>query len=218
MTEPRRIAALASGGLDSCVLLADLASQAEVHPIYVQFGLTWEAEEAVALRSFIAAVNHPRIHPLTLLQTPVAPMYGDHWSMTGRGIPGADTPDSAVFLPGRNVLLLAAAGVWCSTHNAGEIAIGSLGENPFPDATPEFFADFGRVLSAGLGHQVQVLAPYRGLHKHDIIQRHRDLPLELSQTCMQPKLGVHCGACNKCHERQVAFRTAGVPDRTRYAS
>ncbi len=125
-------------------------------------------------------------------------------------MPGAGTPDSAVFLPGRNILLIGLAAVWCSTHDVGQIAIGSLGDNPFPDASPEFFADFGRVLSQGLDHQVQVVAPYRGLHKDELIRRNPHLPLELSLTCMAPKEGVHCGACNKCEERHSAFVRAGV--------
>jgi 7-cyano-7-deazaguanine synthase len=212
------VAALASGGLDSCVLIACLAQSAQVFPLYVQFGLAWEAEEQAALQAFIAAVANPRIQPVTVLQTPVAAMYGEHWSLTGRGVPDAAAPDLKVFLPGRNILLLAAAGIWCSTHGVEEVALGSLGGNPFPDATPEFFRDYGRLLSTGLGHRVEVSAPYRGMHKHDLIARHRDLPLELTLTCMAPRNGAHCGACNKCHERQTAFHTAGVPDNTRYAA
>lgn len=218
MSDPSRIAVLASGGLDSCVLIADLAAEAEVFPLYVQFGLRWEGEEQAALAAYLNALAHPNVHPATTLQTPVAPMYGEHWSVTGRGVPDADSPDSAVFLPGRNILLLAAAGVWCATHDARAIALGSLGGNPFPDATQAFFGDFGRLLTTGLSHEVRVIAPYRGLHKEDIIKRHPELPLELSLTCMAPRGGVHCGACNKCRERQVAFKLAGRPDLTRYAA
>ena len=71
--------------------------------------------------------------------------------MTGEGTPGADTADDAVFLPGRNVLLVSLAAVWCSTHGVSQIALGSLGGNPFPDATPEFFSNFAGVLSNALG-------------------------------------------------------------------
>lgn len=218
MSDLQRVAVLASGGLDSCVLLADLAQGAQVQPLYVQFGLAWEPEEEQALRRFIAALASPNVTPPVVLQTPVGPIYGEHWSVTGRNVPGADTPDSAVFLPGRNVLLLAAAGVWCSTHRVGEIAIGSLGGNPFPDASPEFFHDFGRVLAQGLGHPLRVVAPYRGLHKHEIIRRYAHLPLEHTLTCMTPAQGVHCGRCNKCRERRDAFRAAGVADKTQYAA
>jgi len=112
----------------------------------------------------------------------------------------------------------ALAAVWCATHDVGTIAIGSLGDNPFPDATPEFFAAFGRALSAGLGVGVELIAPYRGRHKHELIAAHRDLPLGLSLTCIAPRGGRHCGACNKCHERRVAFARAGVSDPTAYAA
>lgn len=213
-----KIAVLTSGGLDSSVLVADQARDAEVFPIYVQWGLTWEATERKALEAFLAALDNPRVMPLTLLSVPIGAMYGDHWSVTGDGIPGLEEPDSAVFLPGRNVLLIGLAAVWCSTHDLSRIAIGSLGGNPFPDATPEFFRDFARVLSAGLGHHVQVEAPYRGLHKSEIIKRFSGLPLELTLTCMAPRGAKHCGRCNKCGERRLAFEQAGVPDRTEYLS
>jgi 7-cyano-7-deazaguanine synthase len=122
-----------------------------------------------------------------------------------------------VFLPGRNILLLGLAAVWCSVHRVSRIAIGSLGGNPFPDATPRFFESYATLLSEGLGHPIAIEAPYRGLHKEDLIRRHAHLPLGLTLTCMAPKGGAHCGACNKCHERQTAFHKAGVPDPTVYA-
>jgi 7-cyano-7-deazaguanine synthase len=210
-----RVAVLASGGLDSCVLLADLAASREVYPLYVAAGLAWEAEERRALEAFLAAVDGD-VRPLTVLTLAAKPLLDGHWSLTGVAVPGADTPDSAVLIPGRNVILFALASVWCATHGVGEIAIGSLGDNPFSDATPAFFADFGRALSAGLGHNVRLVAPYRGRHKHELVAAHRDLPLELTLTCMAPSQGRHCGRCNKCYERQVAFARAGVDDRTLY--
>ena len=211
-----RIAVLASGGLDSSVLVADQARNAEVFPIYVQWGLAWEATEREALQSFLAALGSDGVKPLTVLSVPIGAMYGDHWSLTGKGVPALGEPDSAVFLPGRNILLIGLAAVWCSTHDVSRIAIGSLDGNPFPDATPEFFRDFTRVLSIGLGHQVHVEAPYRDLHKSEIIKRFSGLPLELTLTCMAPRGGKHCGRCNKCGERRLAFEQAGVTDRTVY--
>jgi tRNA(Ile)-lysidine synthase TilS/MesJ len=40
-----RIAVLTSGGLDSAVLLADLAGANTVFPVYIEAGLAWEARE-----------------------------------------------------------------------------------------------------------------------------------------------------------------------------
>ena len=213
-----RIAVLTSGGLDSCVLLADLSEKAEVIPVYVRFGLAWEEQERRALEAYLEAVARPSIAPLVVLDMPIASVYGQHWSTTGEDVPAADAPDSDVYLPGRNVLLIGLTAVWCAVHAVNQIAIGSLDENPFPDATPEFFGDYSRLLSGALSHPIEVIAPYRGLHKQELIARHTDLPLELTLTCMDPRDGMHCGACNKCFERQQAFRRAGVEDRTRYAS
>ena len=173
----------------------------------------------------LGALPDANIHKLTVLQLPVRSLYGEHWSTTGENVPDADAPDIDVYLPGRNVLLLGLTGVWCALNDVHEVAIGSLDDNPFPDATPAFFADYSKVLSASLSHEITISAPYRQRHKAAIIAEFPNLPLELTLTCMSPQLEgealgenlVHCGACNKCNERQVAFRDAGVEDRTRYA-
>ena len=76
--------------------------------------------------------------PTTVLSAPTAVLYGDHWSVRARAS-AADEPDENTYLPGRNILLISLAAIWGSTHGVSRIAIGSLGGNPFPDATPEFF-------------------------------------------------------------------------------
>ena len=212
-----RIAVLASGGLDSSVLVADLAGTTEVFPVYVRKGLLWEEEELRSLNAFIEVLHNSNVHGVTELYVPVESLYGEHWSLTGKGTPGADTADDAVFLPGRNVLLVSLAAIWCSTHDVSQIALGSLGGNPFPDATPEFFSNLARVLSVALGHSISVTAPYRGTQKHDLIRDFKHLPLHLTLTCISPRDRLHCGVCNKCNERRMAFKQAEVEDSTNYA-
>ena len=96
------LAVLVSGGLDSAILLAEsLPKCPRVFPLFVREGLAWEEEELRHLRRFLDAVRCPSSQPLHILQMPVADLYRDHWSITGRAVPGADTPDEAVFLPGR---------------------------------------------------------------------------------------------------------------------
>jgi 7-cyano-7-deazaguanine synthase len=172
--------------------------------------------ELAGLQSFLDALHNRNVMPTTVLSAPTAVLYGDHWSVTGARVPAADEPDENTYLPGRNILLISLAAIWCSTHGVSRIAIGSLGGNPFPDATPEFFDTFAPVLSMGLGHNVLIEAPLTGFHKEDLIKQFKDLPLELTLTCMAPKGSQHCGQCNKCFERQQAFHKAGVTDRTVY--
>jgi 7-cyano-7-deazaguanine synthase len=211
-----KVSVLASGGLDSSVLIAKFAADAEVYPIYVRCGFAWEGMELEVLQSFLDALHNPNVRPITVLSAPTRVLYGDHWSVTGARVPGADEPDENTYLPGRNILLITLAAIWGSTHGVSRIAIGSLGSNPFPDATPEFFQTLARALSMGLAHVVLIEAPLSGLHKEELIQQFKDLPLELTLTCMDPRDGRHCGQCNKCFERQQAFHKAGVVDRTTY--
>src|SRR4051812_31115727 len=100
------LAVLISGGLDSAILLGDAVRRSPViYPLYIRCGLSWEPVELEYLRRYLAALAGPTLKPLTLLEQPVTDLYGSHWSITGQNVPGADDPDEAVFLPGRNVLL-----------------------------------------------------------------------------------------------------------------
>jgi 7-cyano-7-deazaguanine synthase len=192
---------LVSGGIDSCVLVAELRkTYRRIYPVYVRQGLVWERAELRHLRRYLRAVG---IGPLTILDQPVRDLYGQHWSITGQSAPGAKTRDAAVCLPGRNLLLLSKAAIFCALHRIPVIAIGSLGHNPFADATPKFFRDFARVSG------VRVIAPFRALTKAQVVRRGWRLPLELSFSCLAPRQGRHCGRCNKCAERMRALRRPG---------
>jgi 7-cyano-7-deazaguanine synthase len=212
------VAILISGGLDSAILLGELLrDHPVVHPLYVRHGLVWDAVELQHLRRFLAALaDRPALQPLRVLEMPVADLYGAHWSLTGQEVPDADSPDAAVFLPGRNVLLLAKALLWCHLHTVPAVALAPLRSNPFPDATPHFFDGYQALVNEAVGGNVRVLRPYAGLHKTDVMRRGRGLPLELTFSCIRPVSGRHCGRCNKCAERRRAFADAGLADATPY--
>jgi 7-cyano-7-deazaguanine synthase len=210
-------AVLISGGLDSAILLGELLrTSPEVHPLYVRQGLLWEPPELVALKRFLEALALPSLRPLHVLELPVADLYGRHWSTTGQNVPGADTPDEAVYLPGRNVLLLTKAMLWCQLHQVPAVALAILESNPFPDATPAFFAALEAVVNQGIDGRVTIRRPYAHLSKTEVMQRGQGLPLHLTFSCIHPAGGRHCGVCNKCAERRRAFTDAGLPDRTEY--
>lgn len=211
-------AVLISGGIESAVLVATMLERREhVRPIYVRCGLRWEDVELAAARSFLAAIARDGLAPLVVLEEPIRDVYGPHWSTDGPDIPDAGSPDEAVYLPGRNLLLTVKAAVWCRLRNIKVLALGSLGSNPFPDSTDEFFRDLEAVLGRALSGGPKLLRPFAGLHKPDVVRRGAGLPLELTSSCIRPIGGLHCGRCNKCAERRLGFREADVPDRTPYA-
>src|SRR4051812_27194379 len=187
------LAVLVSGGLDSAVLLAEAArAYPAVFPLYVRTGIAWEQVERQYLDRFLPAIRTPALRPLVVLVQPVTDLYGDHWSLTGVGVPAAGTPDEDVFLPGRNVLLLVKPLLWCHLHGVPEIALAPLAVNPFPDATPEFFAGFAGAVNRSVGGSVRVIRPYAGLHKPEVIRRGAAFPLEHTFSCIRPAGGLHC--------------------------
>ncbi len=205
------VGVLMSGGIDSAVVLQLLLRRGRrVQPVYVRCGLRWEPAEMWWLRRYLRAVRTPRLLPLRVLEAPVASLYGAHWSLTGRGVPSARSADAAVYLPGRNLLLLSAAAIVCAQQGISTIALGTLGGNPFGDATPEFFSRMAAALSRALNRPMCILAPLRGKSKSAWVRAARQLPLRLTFSCLNPSGHQPCGRCNKCAERSRALRQAGV--------
>jgi 7-cyano-7-deazaguanine synthase len=212
------VAVLASGGVDSAILVAELARQRRaVHPIYVRFGLAWEAAEEAHLRSFLETLTGPALRPLVALDVPIAPVYGSHWSLSGDEVPDERTTDDAVYLPGRNLLLLSLPSVWCALHGVHTIALGTLKGNPFPDATDAFFAQFAALAERAMDHDFEIVTPFGALGKADVVELGRGLALERTFSCIDPVGGRHCGRCNKCAERRHGFAAAAIEDATDYA-
>jgi 7-cyano-7-deazaguanine synthase len=222
------VAVLTSGGVDSAVLVAaKLAEGRDVQPIYVRFGLAWEEAEQSHLARFLSSLQGTgasrvapaggRLRPLTILDEPVGDVYGAHWSLTGRAVPDADTPDEAVYLPGRNLLLLAKSTVYCAREGIGEIALGVLAGNPFPDSRRSFYEQMEAVAAAATGRAIRIETPFSRLTKADVLRLGADLALEWTFSCIAPVGGIHCGRCNKCGERRRAFAAVSIPDRTAYA-
>ena len=107
--------------------------------------------------------------------------------------------------------------LWCHLHDYPAVALGSLQTNPFPDATPQFFARLETVVNQAVEGKVKIHLPFAGLKKTAVMKRGQALPLQHSFSCIQPRRGLHCGVCNKCGERKDAFAAADMIDPTRYA-
>jgi len=210
-------AVLVSGGLDSAVLLAQLVRSGQtVQPLYVRSGLRWEAAERYWLGRYVGEIADARIlRPIELL-LPATDLYGAHWSLSNHEAPGYDAPLDSNYLPGRNLLLLSKAAVFCAQAGIDTVALAVLRENPFADGTPAFFHRLAAVARLALGAPFVIATPFRRLSKLHVIRRGRDLPLHLTFSCVQPSGRLHCGICTKCAERQQGFAQAGIRDPTRY--
>jgi len=206
-----RSAVLWSGGLDSTVLLADeLSAGRTVQPIHVRCGLAWEPAEARTMARLLALPPLAgRSAPVLTVEVNARHIYpADHWAVAGHP-PAFNSPDKDVYLEDRNRLLISHAAVLCKQLGITRLLLAPLAGNPFPDATPEFFAEMTSAMTREHGHSLEICAPYLALRKTEVLQRGMKLgvPLDLTLSCMNPTPDDgHCGACSKCRERQGAMR------------
>src|SRR5580693_1954996 len=100
----KSVCVLVSGGVDSDVLLAEMAASfKEVWPVYIRQGLAWEEVELYWLKRFLASCRRTRgggMMPLTIPSLPMDDLYGAHWSTGQKPVPGARSRDEKVYLPG----------------------------------------------------------------------------------------------------------------------
>jgi 7-cyano-7-deazaguanine synthase len=216
--EPGTMGLLLSGGLDSAILLHQLLAHGwNVQPFYVRTGCLWQAEERQAIVWLLTALARPTLAELVELELPVEDLYANHWSITGQAVPDDKSSDEAVFLPGRNPLLLIKPALWCAMHGISKLALATLAANPFDDAKPDFFLRFEAMIAQATGREIHIVRPFEMLSKRCVMQLGRDAPLELTFSCLAPVHGMHCGRCNKCAERTAAFAHLDTGDPTPYA-
>lgn len=206
MSAPRRACVLVSGGVDSSILVADLLAQGwEVLPLYVRSGFYWEAAELRWLRRLLRRLACPRLAALAVARVGMEGLLPrQHWSLTGRGVPGGEAAWDAVYLPGRNLVLLGQAGVHAALHGAQAVMLAVLKGNPFADARPRFLRSMQSSIDAAFERRIRVVAPYARLTKRQVLARVPGFPVELTFSCLRPSAGAPCGRCSKCAERLAA--------------
>jgi 7-cyano-7-deazaguanine synthase len=220
--KPREgLVALVSGGLDSAVMVGLAAEAGEaIFPLYVRQGFVWENEEAAALQKFLESIrrlDRGRVHALATARFEAPEGCAGAWATDERAEPpGANTPDEAVYLPGRNVVLLTQAALLAQASRVSRIQLGILSSNPFSDATGSFFNSIEETMFEAIRWRVTIERPFESMSKTDLLKRGAKFDLGLTLSCLRPLDGAHCGNCNKCAERAKAFRNAGLRDPARF--
>jgi len=213
------IGILVSGGVDSCILLAQaIEKYSFVLPIYVKTGLIWEVSELFWLEKFLKTLNVSSLKDPAILDLPVKQFYTSHWSITGQNVPEYNAPDEDCYLPGRNILLLSISAICCIRNNVNVLALGTLKGNPFADASDDFFRLFEQSISIGMETDFSIITPFATMTKMEVLHLGKPYRLELTFSCNSPVDNKHCGGCAKCRERIQAFRKAEIKDKTEYAS
>ena len=217
---------LLSGGLDSMVaagiarergfrLLALTVDYNQRHRI--------ELDAAARIAAALGAERHI-VLPLDLTAFGGSALTAD--IDVPKGGVGDDIP--VTYVPARNTIFLSLALGWAEAAGARHIFIGvnALDYSGYPDCRPEFIRGFEDLAALATkagdeGDRFRIEAPLLTLSKPDIAREAARLGLDagMSWSCYDPTPDdAHCGLCDSCRLRALAFREAGLPDPTRYAA
>jgi 7-cyano-7-deazaguanine synthase len=216
--------ALASGGLDSLVLVHELLADGHrVRMLSFDYGqrhareLDFARQAAAALGLAHDFVDLRSVGALLVgnaLTDPAAPVPEGHY---------ADASMRATVVPNRNAIMLDVAVAVAVAAGCGAVAFGAHGGDRavYPDCRPGFLAAFA--VSAQLANDgflpagFRVLAPFLRTDKAGIVAIGAALgvPFDRTWSCYQGG-ELHCGKCGACTERRESFAAAGVPDPTIY--
>lgn len=217
----RAAVALLSGGLDSGVATALWLDQGNS----VALALCCDYGQRAAAREVEAASRLAQRHGVPFQRLEL-PWLGAFAARAGSALvardaalpaaspahPGDARSAAAVWVPARNVVLIAAAAAAAESRGAGVVIAGFNREEAatFADNSPQFVEAATQLLATGTRTAVVVQSPTLGMDKIGIVAAARRLGLAPSDfwSCYDGGLQP-CGGCESCARSQRAW-TAGA--------
>jgi len=210
---------LVSGGMDSCVCLAEAARDFEVAALHINYGQRTEARE---LRAFTELADHYGVTRRLVADISYLKAIGGSSLIdaalpveTGLPEPGQGVPST--YVPFRNAHILSVGVSWAEVIGARALYIGAVEEDGsgYPDCRREFYDRFEAAANAGTRPETEIgiVTPLIRLDKGAIVRRGLELgaPLELTWSCYTEEDRA-CGVCESCRLRLRGFAKAGVTD------
>jgi len=217
-----------SGGVDSVCAVSYLKSKYELYGItfsYFSYGQKASMEIAAA-KSFAKklGLKEHKIIDIGFMKN----LYGNSNVLTSskRKIPTKF--EYSIVVPIRNAVFLSIASAWAFTLNASLVAYGAhTGDTNYPDCRPKFAKKLENAFNEGeidginskLRKSIEIWSPYRkGLSKSDLLKTGiKNLGDSIFKTwsCYSNKK-YHCGLCESCNNRKIAFKEAKIKDKTKY--
>jgi 7-cyano-7-deazaguanine synthase len=214
MTAAKRakIVILASGGIDSSTMLLLYPQSAfELFPIFVDYGQLSAEREYNALLKILKHLG------ITSSVTKLSVQ--DAGKITDSQLTNIKT--LSPYHPHRNLLLLTLGAMYAHKIKSMALAIGIVGGHsaPFPDSTRAFIQSAQRVLSTSIRDTIRIYTPLFDFMKSEVIRYgvSTGFKYSLTYSCYSGKK-VHCGSCQGCRERQLAFKDAHLKDELKYGS
>lgn len=217
---PRQTAiALVSGGMDSCVCLAEAAREHEVAALHINYGQRTEARE---LRAFTELCDHYGVARRLVADISYLKQIGgsslvDATQAVETGLPEPGQGVPSTYVPFRNAHILAVGVSWAEVIGAASLWIGAVEEDGsgYPDCRRAFYDRFEAAANEGTRPttRLRIMTPLISLDKGAIVRRGLELgaPLHLTWSCYTDE-DLACGRCESCRLRRRGFERAGIAD------
>lgn len=221
----KKAVVILSGGLDSLCLGAHLGSKYQLYGITFSYGqrASRELDSARYVGRMLSLKEHKFVE-IDFMRS----LYGktNVLTSTQRKIP--ERFEYSIVVPIRNAIFVTIASAWAFSLNASLVAYGAhTGDKKYPDCRPAFSKKIESALNQGeidgirlgLRNRIKVWTPYMaGLSKSALIRAGYEKygsGIFKTWSCYSGTK-THCGKCESCNNRKLAFVHAGIADKTKY--
>ncbi len=215
-----KVCVLLSGGMDSVVAFYEALQAHEVIAcVSFDYGSKHNACE-IPFAQLHAQGNGIAHHTIPL--DFVDQLFKSDLLKSGGAIPDghyAELTMKQTVVPFRNGIMLAIATGFAESIGAEALIIAAhAGDHAiYPDCRESFMQAIAAAMGEGTYEKIQLLRPFIGIDKSEIVRRGSKLGIDFSETWSCYKGGaVHCGVCGTCVERREAFIVAALSDPTHY--
>jgi len=216
-----------SGGLDSVCTATYLRKQYDLYGITFSYGQKADKEVKVAQQfSKLLKFKEHKVVDIGFMKD----LYEKTNALTNSKIEIPSKFDYSIVVPIRNAIFLSIASAWAFSKKAELVAYGAhLGDMRYPDCRPTFARLLSKALNEGeidgiklgLRKKIIIWSPFmENLSKSDLLKNgHTELGEHIfkSWSCYG-NTKIHCGKCESCNNRKLAFRQSKILDKTKYST
>jgi 7-cyano-7-deazaguanine synthase len=214
-----------SGGLDSVCTASYLRKKYDLYGITFSYGQKASKEVKVAQHfSKLLKFREHKVVDIGFMKE----LYEKTNALTNSKIAIPSKFDYSIVVPIRNAIFLSIASAWAFSKKAQLVAYGAhLGDMRYPDCRPTFARLLSKALNEGeidgiklgLRKKIRIWSPFMdNLSKSELLKHgYREFGEEIfkSWSCYGNSK-IHCGKCESCNNRKLAFSKSGILDKTRY--
>lgn len=216
-----------SGGLDSVCTATYLRKQYDLYGITFSYGQKASKEVKVAQQfSKLLKFKEHKVVDIGFMKD----LYEKTNALTNSKMQIPSKFDYSIVAPIRNAIFLSIASAWAFSKKAELVAYGAhLGDMRYPDCRPVFARLLSKALNEGeidgiklgIRKKIRIWSPFmENLSKSDLLNNgYANLGEHIfkSWSCYG-STKIHCGKCESCNNRKLAFHQSKILDKTQYST